>query len=216
MSLRNEELGNLDIQFKHLKGPRIGPEVKIPSTSLQKNWDNVYDRRQTWTYTGADQSNPLRRPCFDRRHDQEWSELVNMVFNSVKEQLLCQIQNITLPGFAGVSREVQRPPQREVKPCGHAFCCSKPAKSPALSDVAIHDLDGTSPNLPKVQQEAVWMNKTIQTSFGVTAGYRDAALPRGAIPPRWSPGITHTIDISNPPALSAGFQDLKESIFANF
>lgn len=38
---------DLDIQFRHLKGPRIGPKVKLPSIFLQKNLDNVDDQRQT-------------------------------------------------------------------------------------------------------------------------------------------------------------------------
>lgn len=87
-------------------------------------------------------------------------------------------------------------------------------------DVAIRYLDGTSPNLPKVQQEAVWMDATIQASFGVTAKLLAHNVLRGHCATqevsflRWSPGIKQSMGINNPTALST--EDLKQSVLANF
>lgn len=50
------------------------------------------------------------------------------------------------------------------------------------TDVVTRSLDETSPNLPEVQQEAVWMDKTTQTSSGVTA----ELLARNTLHGHWS------------------------------
>lgn len=89
-------------------------------------------------------------------------------------------------------------------------------------DVAIRYLDGTSPNLPKEQQEAVWMDKKIQASFGVAAELLAHNMLWGNCTTeevsflRWSPGIKQSMNINNPIALSTDSEDLKQSTLANF